>query len=78
MNMLGVLGYSGNHNYFCHFVNIASLSRNRLHLRLAYRESVEVELDRLKCPVLGILITDGRKVGDRNRDSSFSAILNKD
>ena len=33
MNALGVLGCSGNHNYFCHFVNAASLPRNRLHLR---------------------------------------------
>lgn len=37
--------------------------RNHLHLRLAYRENVEVELDRLKRPVLGMPIADGRKVG---------------
>jgi hypothetical protein len=63
INTLGVLGYSGNHNYFYYFVSAVSLSRNRLHLRLAYRENVKVELDRLKRPVLGMPITDGRKVG---------------
>jgi len=63
MNALGVLGCSGSHNYFCHFVNVVYLPRNRLHLRLAYRENVGVELDRLKRPVLGMPIADGRKAG---------------
>jgi hypothetical protein len=49
MNALGVLGYSGNYNYFCHFVN------------------VEVELDRLKRPVLGI--ADRRSVSAYSCDS---------
>ena len=59
MNALGVLGCSGNHNYFCNSVNAVSLPWNCLYLRLAYRENIEVELDRLKRLVLGMPIVDG-------------------
>jgi hypothetical protein len=48
------------------------------HLRLAYRENVEVELDRLKRLVLGMPIADGRKAGIAMGDSLLSAMLNKD
>ena len=59
MRSLEVLGCSGSHNnYFCHFVNAASLPWNRLHLRPAYREVVEVELDRLRRPVLAMPIAE--------------------